>query len=183
MNTYQSKTLPDFLRRDLKIISVGLNPSILAARLGFPFANPRNRFWQALNLSKLVFAPLDPGIGAMQVLMDRDSIGFTDLVKRPSAMGKDLKAGDYRRDAPLLKDKLLDYRPVWVWFHGMLTYRHYLRYAEGVIAKEKLPWGEQAGLHIGDSRVFVSPNPSPANAAYSLRLLVDSYDALAALYN
>jgi TDG/mug DNA glycosylase family protein len=181
MNIDPSKTLPDFLHRNLKIISVGLNPSILSARLGFPFANPRNRFWQALNLSRLVSAPLDPGIDAMQVLMDRDCIGFTDLVKRPTAMGKDLNARDYRRDAPLLKGKLLDCRPGWIWFQGMLTYRHYLRYAEGVVAMEKLMWGEQAGLRIGDSRVFVSPNPSPANAAYSLRLLVDSYDALAAL--
>lgn len=174
------ETLPDYLRPNLKIISVGLNPSIPSMLAGFPFANPRNRFWQALNLSKLVAAPLHPGVDAMQVLMERDSIGFTDLVKRPTAMGKGLYAGDYRRDAPLLRDKLFHYSPAWIWFHGMLTYRHYLRYAEGVAA-DKLAWGEQVEFRIGDSRVFVSPNPSPANAAYSLHLLVNYYDALAAL--
>ena len=174
------KTLPDYLRPDLKIISVGLNPSIPSMLAGFPFANPRNRFWQALNLSGLVAAPLEPGAAAMQILLNRDSIGFTDLVKRPSAMGKDLTVGDYRRDAPLLKEKLLRYRSAWVWFHGMLAFRHYLRHAESVAA-DGLSWGEQTEFRIGLSRIFVSPNPSPANAAYSLRSLVGYYDALAAL--
>lgn len=174
------KTLPDYLRPNLRIISVGLNPSIPSMLAGFPFANPRNRFWRALNLSRLIAAPLEPGLEAMQVLLERDSIGFTDLVKRPTAMGKDLAVGDYRRDAPLLKKKLLCYRSAWVWFHGMQAYRHYLRHAES-IAVERLSWGEQTEFRIGDSRIFVSPNPSPANAAYSLRSLVNYYDALAAL--
>ncbi|HEX7027941.1 MAG TPA: mismatch-specific DNA-glycosylase [Gammaproteobacteria bacterium] len=174
------ETLPDYLRPELKIISVGLNPSIPSVLAGFPFANPRNRFWQALNLSGLVVAQLEPGRDAMQILLKRDSIGFTDVVKRPTAMGKDLSMKDYRRDAPLLKGKLLRYRPAWVWFHGMLAYRHYLKYAEG-IAPEALPWGEQAEFCIGASRIFVSPNPSPANAAYSLNSLVGYYDSLAAL--
>lgn len=177
-NMYQ--TLPDYLRPKLKIISVGLNPSIPSALAGFPFANPRNRFWRALNLSGLVAAPLEPGQDAMQILLKRDSIGFTDLVKRPTAMGKDLSADDYRRDAPLLKEKLLRYRPAWIWFHGMLAYRHYLRYAEGM-TPDVLSWGEQSEIRVGAGRIFVSPNPSPANAAYSLNSLVDYYDALAAL--
>lgn len=179
MNTYPFETLPDYLHPNLKIISVGLNPSIPSVRAGFPFANPRNRFWQALNLSRLVVAPLEPGIDAMQILLRRDSIGFTDLVKRPTAMGKSLRAGDYKRDGPLLRDKLLHYRPAWVWFHGIQTFRHYLRYAEG-IAPDALAWGGQS-LRIGSSRVFVSPNPSPANAAYSLQSLADYYDRLATL--
>lgn len=179
VNTNSFATLPDYLRPDLKIISVGLNPSIRAVQAGFPFPNPRNRFWPALNLSNLVSEPLKPGVDAMQILLQRDSIGFTDVVKRPTSMGKDLRADDYRRDAPLLKDKLLHYKPEWIWFHGMQAYRHYLRHGESV-APDALVWGKQA-LRIGDSRVFVSPNPSPANAAFSLRTLVDYYNALAAL--
>jgi len=34
---------------------------------------------------------------------------------------------------------------------------------------------------IGDARVFVTPNPSPANAAFSLAVLTDWYRKLAAL--
>jgi len=36
-------------------------------------------------------------------------------------------------------------------------------------------------LRIGDSRVFVTPNPSPANAAFSLEDLTDWYARLARL--
>ncbi|MCG8324164.1 MAG: hypothetical protein MI673_01500, partial [Thiotrichales bacterium] len=56
------ETLPDYLREELKIISVGLNPSIPSVQAGYYFANPRNRFWKALNQSRLVSVPLEPGI-------------------------------------------------------------------------------------------------------------------------
>ena len=104
------QTLPDYLAENLSIISVGLNPSLPSAEAGYYFANPRNRFWPALNASRLVNEPLQPGQAAMQTLFAYYKIGFTDLVKRPSAMGKDLKAADYREGVPLLQEKLLQYR-------------------------------------------------------------------------
>jgi len=126
------KTLPDYLDENLSIISIGLNPSPVSVEAGFYFANPRNRFWNALNQSRLVNKPLEPGPEAMQILLDEYRIGFTDLVKRPTSMGHKLRAADYREGAPVLKGKLLDYQPDIAWFHGIDTYRKYLKYAEGV---------------------------------------------------
>ena len=42
-------TLPDYLTDGLDIVFVGLNPSEFSVQAGHYFANPRNRFWAALN--------------------------------------------------------------------------------------------------------------------------------------
>lgn len=171
------ETLADYLAPGLDIISVGLNPSTNSVKAGFYFATPQNRFWRALNASELVSAPLEPGVAAMQTLLERDRIGFTDVVKRPSSSGSVLRAADYRADAPRLLEKLLAYEPGMVWFHGKMAYRNFLRYAG--FAAEPGEWGEQP-VRIGESLVFVTPNPSPANAQFSLQTLTDWYRRLAA---
>jgi TDG/mug DNA glycosylase family protein len=169
------KTLPDYLDHNLKIISIGLNPSLPSVKAGFYFANPRNRFWKALNGSRLVSEELQPGEEAMRILFRKYKIGFTDLVKRPTRTGHQLRAEDYREGAPVLKEKLLRYQPELAWFHGTQTYQAYLKYAEGLEAE--VPWGKQKHL-IGKTRVYVTPNPSPANAKYSIDDLVRFYNAM-----
>jgi TDG/mug DNA glycosylase family protein len=171
------ETLRDYLRSDLAIVSIGLNPSLPSMRAGYYFANPRNRFWRALQGSGLVSSEegLVPGIATMEILLQRHAIGFTDVVKRPTAGGNDLRAADFREWAPLLKQKLLNYAPHIAWFHGKQAYAGYLRYGEGI----SLPvdWGEQP-FRLGDSRVFITPNPSPANAVFSLAELIAWYARL-----
>ncbi len=170
-------TLPDYLRMGLRIVSIGLNPSLPSVKAGFYFANPRNRFWRALNRSGLTAEPLTPSVEAMETLIRCESIGFTDVVKRPTQGGAELRAADYRRDAPRLKAKLERIQPGVAWFHGKQAYALYLRYGEGM-AGAKAEWGAQP-FCIGSSRVYVTPNPSPANAAYSLDDLTCWYRRLA----
>ena len=159
------KTLPDYLCNGLRIVSIGLNPSLPSVREGYYFANPRNRFWSALHASGLLTEALEPGIAAMEILLSRYRIGFTDVVKRPTAGAKDLRAADFRQWSPELKVKLLQYQPDVAWFQGKLAYANYLQYGEGI--RPDIDWGQQPNT-IGCTRVFVTPNPSPANAVYSL---------------
>ena len=176
--TEEMRTLPDLLGPGLSLVFVGLNPSEYSAREGHYFANPRNRFWEAFNRSAL----LPPGMGRQCSPSDdaallRHGIGFTDVVKRPTPQGSGLRAADYRRWAPLLREKLLQWQPRLVCFHGLMAYKAYLRYAEDEKAAPELglqPW------NIVDSRVFVVPNPSPANARYSVEALTAWYDEVAA---
>ena len=166
------ETLPDYLQPGLDIVFIGLNPSSISVREGHYFANPRNRFWAALNFSGLV--PVQLAAALDQQLLDH-GIGLTDLIKRPTSQASGLTISDYREGAPILKAKLLDYRPAIACFHGMMCYRAYLKYAEGLQEKPEL--GLQRHT-IGQSRVFVVPNPSPANAQYSLNVLADWYQQL-----
>ncbi len=168
------KTLADFVAPGLRILSVGLNPSLPSVEAGYPFANPRNRFWKALNASELLSVPVEPGVEAMRQLLEREGMGFTDVVKRPTRGAADLRAADYREGAPRLRALIEALEPNWVWFHGKLAWQHYLRHGE--TQGDDDGWGQQ-GWHIGSSRVFVTPNPSPANAAFSLDDLVEHYNA------
>ena len=170
------QTLPDYLRHDLSNISIGLNPSPISVQAGYYYANPRNRFWKALNGSRLVNKTLEPGEASMLTLFNDYKIGFTDLVKRPTRMGHELRAADYREGAQVLKEKLLEYRPAIAWFQGIGVYRQYLKYAEAVTVKD-LSLGVQRRT-IGKTSIFVSPNPSPANARYSLDDLIKYYNEL-----
>ncbi len=166
-------TLPDYLKPDLDIILVGLNPSLYSVEVGHYFSTTRNRFWPAINRSGLLAEPLD---ASTDYKMLEQGIGLTDIVKRPTRGASDLRAADYREWAPVLKEKLERFSPLIVCFHGVVAYRNYLRHAEN-IRQSSIELGLQPHT-IGRSRVFVIPNPSPANAAYSLDTLIHWYQVL-----
>lgn len=169
--------LPDFLAGELDIVTVGINPSIASSRAGFYYAHPRNRFWPALNASRLVPVELEPGPAALQRLASEFGIGFTDIVKRPTPMEKDLSAADLRQGAAELRDKLLQVKPAILWFNGKTPHDRLMR----LLKRDKASgWGEQPGRWEG-MHLFVAPNPSPANAAFSLAELVKWYNRLADL--
>lgn len=170
-----SPSLPDYLAPGLRLVFVGINPGLYSAQVGHYFASPRNRFWRAFNLAGLATGEFGP---EQDQLLLQQGIGFTDMVKRPTSGAGDLKSGDFRTGAPLLKEKLLRFHPRVICFHGVTAYGNYLRYAEGIRGSPKVGAQPRA---IGQARVFVTPNPSPANAAVSLDTLVAWYTQLKAL--
>ncbi|MCB1754353.1 MAG: mismatch-specific DNA-glycosylase [Gammaproteobacteria bacterium] len=172
------KTLDDYIGENLDILSIGLNPSPPSVEAGIYFAGKRNRFWQALNGAGLIDEELRPSRASMQRLFDTFRIGFTDTVKRPTPGAGDLRRADFLRDVPLLVEKINSYRPLIAWFHGKVAYRQFLSVSGS--AADELDWGLQP-LRIGQSAVFVSPNPSPANAVFSLQDLIVFYRDLKAL--
>jgi len=169
------KSLPDFLDHDLRLISIGCNPSPLSIQHQCYFANPRNRFWKALNGSGLIDEVLKPEAVSMRILLEKYRIGFTDVVKRCTPGVSDLRAADYRQESPRLLDKLRHYQPAICWFHGKVAYKNFLKFTSA--GKDNIEWGMQP-LTIDQSRVFVTPNPSPANAVYSVDDLIDWYRKL-----
>ncbi|QMU60592.1 MAG: mismatch-specific DNA-glycosylase [Gammaproteobacteria bacterium] len=172
------KTLKDYVDFDLDILSIGLNPSTISVKKGYYFANPRNRFWKALNASGLIPEELTPSQQAQEKLFLQYKIGFTDVVKRHSSMGKDLVAADYKKYAPKLEAGILQYQPKTCWFHGKVAMQNYLKYTG---SKNKIiDWGLQ-DFKINASTIFVTPNPSPANAAFSLDVITDWYRKLSLL--
>jgi len=158
-----TKTLPDYLAPGLDIVFIGLNPGSYSAQVGHYFARPTSGFWQALQLSGLVPSTTLSPEEDRRLL--KNGVGFTDVVKRPSRGASDLRVQDFRRWAPVLREKLLRFRPRIACFHGVTAYRSYLRYAEDALVNPTL--GEQPRT-IDGVRVFVSPNPSPANRPASL---------------
>jgi TDG/mug DNA glycosylase family protein len=105
---------------------------------------------------------------------------LTTSLARSDALRAPIRYADTRPSAPApaLKERLVRFAPRIAWFHGEETYRHYLRHAEALRDEPRL--GVQDAL-IGTARVFVTPNPSPANAVFSLDELVEWYRALGRL--
>ncbi|ORU94155.1 MAG: mismatch-specific DNA-glycosylase [Cycloclasticus sp. symbiont of Bathymodiolus heckerae] len=168
-------TLPDLLNNKLRMLSVGLNPSLPSVEAGFYFANPRNRFWKALNTCSYLDEALTPSLESCHQLYSKYGIGFTDLVKRPTAGCKDLTASDYRAGSERLQSLINDLKPQLVWFHGKLTGQKYIQYSTD--KKRPTSWGLQT-WNINGHPVYITPNPSPANAAFSLQTNSDSYKEL-----
>ncbi|MCZ7531109.1 MAG: hypothetical protein M5U31_12690 [Acidimicrobiia bacterium] len=85
----RSRSLPDTVGPDMRLLICGLNPSEYAADAGTGFAHPGNRFWPA-------------AIGARLVVEDRDplaalgrGVGMTDLVKRATPRAAELATREY----------------------------------------------------------------------------------------
>lgn len=170
-------TLPDHLRGGLDIVFVGINPGAYSTTVGKYFATSTNRFWRAFSRSGIVDIDRDLVAGDEAWLNDA-GVGFTDVVKRASASASSLKAADYRYWAPLTLHKLEEHAPLVVCFNGLTGYQAFARYSLDLRLKPKL--GEQVE-RIGDSRVFVAPNPSAANAAFSLDVIAGWYQELGEL--
>jgi TDG/mug DNA glycosylase family protein len=175
-------TLPDHLAPGLDLVFVGINPGTYSVARGHYFARPTNRFWPAFSRSRLS-APIRRALGVKALVPEHDAmllafgIGFTDVVKRPSANAADLTRADFDRWAPRLLARLRRFRPRVACFHGLTAYRPFVRLAfADPDARPVL--GPQAQT-IGSTALFVVPNPSPANAHFDVASQAAWYDALA----
>jgi double-stranded uracil-DNA glycosylase len=103
-------------------------------------------------------------------------IGFTDVVKRVSSNAAELDASDFEKWTPRLLQKLRRLAPRVACFHGLTAYRPFLALALGEGRAPAL--GLQPEL-VGVTRLFVVPNPSPANAHFTPADQTAWYDRLA----
>ena len=106
-------------------------------------------------------------------------IGFTDVVKRPSPNASTLTERDVTRWAPVCLQRVRRYRPVVACFHGRTAWEHFQNRALGEADHPFALGAQPLDAKLGATRGFVVPNPSGANAHYSLRDLTAWYDRLA----
>jgi TDG/mug DNA glycosylase family protein len=179
---YPFPTLPDLLVPNLCLVFVGINPSIYAVERGHYFARGSNRFWPAFSRSRLS-EPIRAALSREVLTPECDTIlpcfgiGFTDVVKIPSRGISDLRPEDYATWVPRLRERLEVYRPMVACFHGVTGYRAFARHVLG----ETMPTialGPQPHL-LGDTRLYVVPNPSGANAHVRPSDQIAWYDRLA----
>jgi TDG/mug DNA glycosylase family protein len=130
-------------------------------------------------------------------LLPRFGIGLTDLIKRPSANASELTPAEFEQWVPHLVEELLRYQPRVACFHGLTAFRPFLRFALRSDRKaslgpqpEALSWSAERrmnDLRVNPApcatRLFVVPNPSPANAHFTPRDQAQWYDRLADFIN
>jgi len=153
----RTRTLADWVRPELALLVVGLNPSPVAASTGVPFAGASNRFWPAAMRAGWVERARDPR-GALQ-----RGIGFTDLAKRVTPSANELRAAEYRRGAERVARLVRALRPRAVVFVGLDGFRR------AVDARARP--GPLKGGFAGRPAYLV-PSTSGRNASVSLESLV-----------
>ena len=145
------RTLPDLLGPGaLRLLFVGYNPSVRAARLGHYYAGRNNRFWDLLAASGLT--PRRFAFEEDRLLLGL-GIGVTDLVKRPTASAAEVTAAEFRAGVQRVRRLIAERRPRVVAYNGKGVY---LR-AAGLTSA---PWGRQPGSIVEGVVDFVVPSPS-----------------------
>jgi TDG/mug DNA glycosylase family protein len=106
----------------------------------------------------------------------RFGIGLTDVIKRPTANASELDPREFAIWAPRLLTKLRRYKPRVACFHGLTGYRPFVKFGLKETGQPML--GAQTQL-VGSTRLFVVPNPSGANAHFTVADQAKWYDRLA----
>jgi TDG/mug DNA glycosylase family protein len=140
------KTLPDYLRKGMKLIIVGCNPTESSVRAGHYYAGRGNPFWPTIYESGVVPEPFDYPDDRRIIEF---GIGLTDLVKRPTKTIEELKREDFAEGRIVLSQKLEEFSPRVVAFNGKLTYEQF--------SQRKCNYGLQKNSLYG-AQVFVLPS-------------------------
>jgi TDG/mug DNA glycosylase family protein len=147
--------VPDVLAPGLRVVFCGINPGHVSAAARAHFANPRNDFWRLLHAAGFTQRLLTP---AEQFDLLDEGIGVTNAATRTTAGSGDLRKADFAGAAERLEALANDLRPGWIAFVGKEAYR-------GTFG-ERPDFGQQE-RRLGETRLFVLPSTSPANAAVS----------------
>lgn len=164
-----SKTVPDIIAPNLKVLFCGINPGLYTAATGFHFARPGNRFWTSLyhsGFTSWLFHPSE------QQEMLSLGLGITNFVSRTSATAAELSREEIIAGAEILKQKVLDFHPHYLAILGIGPYRT-------AFNEPKATVGLQTG-RIGDTKIWLLPNPSGLNANYSISDFVSLFSDLRA---
>lgn len=160
--------IPDYLRPDLDLVIVGINPGTKSAAAGRHYAGPGNHFWPLLFESALVSEPLTH---AEDQRVLEWNIGLTNMVDRATPSLSDLSLDELRAGAKKLERKLLRFRPRTICFNGKRIY--------DVFAGHPCGFGAQPE-RIGGAMVYVMPSTSARAAAYQradkLRFFIELRD-------
>lgn len=139
----------------LRILFVGINPSLCSQELGHHFARPGNRFWPTLHAAGFTPRRLAPeedgellGLG----------IGVTNIAVRGTRAAAELSRAELREGAADLARTVERYAPRLVAIVGVTAYRE-------AFERPKAAMGLQEE-RLGGRPVWILPNPSGLNAHY-----------------
>jgi TDG/mug DNA glycosylase family protein len=163
------KVIPDLVAPDLRVLLVGINPSLWSGWAALHFGRPTNRLWVTLHEAGLTDRKLRPE--ETDALLAA-GIGVTNLVNRSTARADELTDDEIRAGVPRLTATVERWHPRSVAVLGITAYRTAFRRRKAVIGPQP---EDLAGVPL-----WVLPNPSGLNAHYQQPALSEEYAKLAA---
>lgn len=161
--------LRDRIQPGVRVLFVGINPGIRSSQSGHHFAGFSNRFWRLLFESKLVPEPI--------TFEDDDRLpelgyGITNIVPRPTPGIDTILPPEYVAGRLKLRRKVLRFKPAIIAMVGVTVYRAMFPERKGPVTL-----GQQSD-RIGDTEVFVLPNPSGRNANFTYAEMLAAFRLL-----
>ncbi len=163
----REKTVADLIAPGLQILFCGINPGLYTAAVGHHFARPGNRFWPALfaaGFTDRLLSPFDEG----ELL--KNGYGITNLVMRTTATADELSLEEFREGGRKLTAKVRRYKPGFLAVLGLGAYRVGFGQSKAKIGRQ--------GQKIGETWIWVLPNPSGLNAHYQAKELARLFSEL-----
>ena len=162
------RTVPDLLAPGLRVLLVGVNPSLWSGITGVHFGRPGNRLWPTLHEAGFTSRRLHPTETGILIAA---GLGVSNLVPRATARADEVLEDELRAGVPRIEALVRRWQPGWVAFLGLGAYRTAYGASRATV-------GQQAGVSVGGRPVWLLPNPSGLNASYSQPALTEAYAAL-----
>jgi TDG/mug DNA glycosylase family protein len=159
--------LPDLIGPGLRVLFCGINPGLVSAATGHHFARPGNRFWPALHRSGFTPHRLRP---EEQAELLHYGLGITNLVDRATARAEELARDELVAGAAAVAAKVAQHRPAWLAVVGITAYRIGFGDRTASLGRQQ--------RRLGDTGIWVLPNPSGLNAHFGLDALADAFAEL-----
>ncbi len=161
------RPLPNRVRRGLRLLVCGINPSPASADAGIGYFRNGNRFWSAAVEAGVASRDRDPDHA-----LRHDALGFTDLVARVEADAAKLGREELQEGALEVEVLVRRYKPAATLFTSITAYRTAID-RKAVVGVQPHPFGGRPA--------YVMPSTSGRNASTSLPQLVDHMRAAAVL--
>jgi len=165
----EGKTVRDVIAAGLNVLFCGINPGLYTAAVGHHFARPGNRFWPALYAAGFTDRLVSP-FDERELL--KSGYGITNVVMRTTATADELSRAELREGGEQLAAKVRRYRPRVLAILGLGAFRTAFEKPKAVI-------GLQEEM-IGETVIWVLPNPSGLNAHYQAKQLGSLFSELRA---
>ena len=165
----EGKTVPDVIAPRLRVLFCGINPGLYTAAVGHHFARPGNRFWPALYAAGFTDHLLSP-FDERELL--KNGYGISNVVMRATASADQLSREELRHGGKRLTTKVRRYRPDFLAMLGLGAFRAAWEQPKAIIGRQEVT--------IGETVIWVLPNPSGLNAHYQAKDLARLFSELKA---
>lgn len=153
--TAKNRTVPDVIAPGLAVLFCGINPGLYTAAIGHHFGRPGNRFWPTLHDAGFTPRLLDPSEERELLPL---GFGITNVVARATAAADELTDRETVAGGKKLRAKVAEFAPRFLAVLGIGAFRVAFGNPKATLGLQ--PEG------IGETRVWVLPNPSGLNAHY-----------------
>ena len=163
--------LNDVITDNLILLFIGLNPGVTTAKEGHAYAHPSNHFWKLLYSSGCTDRRCSPEEDVN--MPELYSMGFTNIVSRPSKDQSELTRSEMVAGTPILEEKARRWRPEAVCLVGKGIWEAVYQWKYGKkLPKAEFKYGWQDDQHnLGKDKewtgamIFVAASTSGASAS------------------